>query len=85
MKQPSCPVHGFGRHLVNAGAPFIVRCVADGSCGVILERCHHCRGQVSFVSEADGLTTSYCSHCTTTPHPGWQTRKTHLGSGYPVS
>lgn len=72
MKQPSCPIHGFGRHLVNAGAPFIVRCVAEGSCGVILERCHFCKG---------GPQSTYCLEC---EHTGWQVRTKALGSALPV-
>lgn len=79
MRQPRCPSHGFGRHLVNAGAPFVVRCT---SCCVSLERCRQCRGLPSY--ENGRGTVTYCSVCTTTPHPGWQIRPARLNTGTPI-
>lgn len=67
MKLPSCPNHG-GRDLINAGAPYMVRCCAGGSCGRILERCRSCHGHG-------------CAFC---GGAGWQERRSYFGGIYPV-
>lgn len=71
MKPASCEYHGRA-HLINAGAPNVVRCNNGGhGCpgGEVLEAHLACRG--------DG-----CEEC---ERSGWVRRQGKLGSPYPVS
>ena len=83
MKPATCPTHGRD-HLVNAGAPNIVRCVfAGGGCSAsVLEPCRRCRG-TGVAEVAFGLkrVDSACPNCKAS---GWVVRRTALSSPYPV-
>lgn len=85
MKPATCPTHGRD-HLVNAGAPNIVRCVPGEGCQTsVLEPCRHCRGTgwavlFSLLPGGEDEAVS-CRDC---EESGWVVRRKPLQSPYPV-
>ena len=82
MKPATCPVHG-REHLVNAGAPYIVRCVPSEGCSTsVLEPCRRCRGEgIANVAFGAKMVKSACPDCEAS---GWVVRRQPLSSPYPV-
>lgn len=80
MKLATCPFHGRD-HLVNAGAPNIVRCVfAGGGCPTsVLEPCRRCHGEGE-ISLRPGV-KGPCREC---EKSGWVVRRKPLSAPYPV-